>query len=48
MSKPFYEQLILNSPYFVPARYHMLRDDGRAMDFPPSDGRRKCGYLRCS
>src|SRR6266403_2895929 len=45
MSKPFYEQPILNSPYFVPARHHALGDDGRPLDFPPLEGRRKCGYV---
>src|SRR3981081_2160247 len=45
MPKPFYEQPILNSPYFVPSRHHALGDDGRPLDFPPSDGRRKCGYV---
>src|SRR5437868_4184566 len=45
MSKPFYEQPILNSPYFVPSRHHALGHDGRPLDFPPSDGRRKCGYV---
>jgi type III restriction enzyme len=34
MSKPFYEQQILNSPYFVPYRHHSLAEDGRPLDFP--------------
>src|ERR1700694_1219674 len=45
MSKPFYDQPILNSPYFVPSRHHPLADDGRPLDLPPSEGRRKCGYV---
>jgi len=45
MSKPFYDQPILNSPYFVPSRHHALADDGRPLDLPPSEGRRKCGYV---
>jgi type III restriction enzyme len=45
MTKPFYEQPILNSPYIVPSRHHALAEDGRPLDFPPLEGRRKCGYV---
>lgn len=45
MSKLFYEQPILNSPYLVPSRHHGLGDDGRPLDLPPLEGRRKCGYV---
>jgi type III restriction enzyme len=45
MSKPFYEQPVLNSPYYVPTRYHALGPDGQPLDHPPIDGRRRCGYV---
>ncbi len=45
MSKPFYDQPVLNSPYRVPARHHALGPDGQPLDQPPIDGRRRCGYV---
>ena len=43
--KPFYEQPILNSPYFPPTRHHALGDDGRPLEHPPITGRRKSRYM---
>jgi type III restriction enzyme len=34
MSKPFYEQPVLNSPYYVPTRHHALGPDGQPLDDP--------------
>lgn len=45
MSKPFYEQPVLNSPYYVPTRHHALGSDGQPLDHPPIEGRRQCGYV---
>ncbi|MDQ2079050.1 DEAD/DEAH box helicase family protein [Xanthobacteraceae bacterium Astr-EGSB] len=45
MSKPFYEQPVLNSPYHVPSRHHALDAEGRPLDQPPLEGRRRCGYV---
>lgn len=45
MSKPFYEQPVLNSPYHIPSRHHALGDGGQPLDHPPIDGRRRCGYV---
>ena len=45
MSKPFYEQPVLNSPYYVPTRHHALGPDGQPLDHPPIEGRRQCGYV---
>ena len=45
MSKPFYEEPILNSPYFVPTRHHALAEDGHPLDHPPIEGRRRCSYV---
>jgi hypothetical protein len=45
LSKPFYEQPVLNSPYLVPTRHHALDKDGRPLDQPPIEGRRRCGYV---
>jgi type III restriction enzyme len=45
MSKPFYEQPVLNSPYHMPRRHHALGTDGQPLEHPPFDGRRRCGYV---
>jgi type III restriction enzyme len=45
MSKPFYEQPVLNSPYHIPMRHHALGPDGQPLDHPPIEGRRQCGYV---
>src|SRR5215467_118380 len=45
MAKPFYEEPILNSPYLPPTRHHALGEDGRPLDHPPIEGRRRCGYV---
>jgi type III restriction enzyme len=45
MSKPFYEQPVLNSPYYLPTRHHALGPEGRPLDHPPIEGRRACGYV---
>lgn len=43
--KPFYEQPILNSPYFPPTRHHALGDDGQPLEHAPIAGRRKSRYM---
>jgi type III restriction enzyme len=43
--KPFYEQPILNSPYFAPTRHHALAEDGTPLEHPPVEGRRKSRYM---
>ena len=43
--KPFYEQPILNSPYFAPTQHHALGDDGRPLEHPPIGGRRRSRYM---
>jgi type III restriction enzyme len=45
MAKPFYEQPILNSPYFPPTRHHSLGEDGQPLDQPPIHGRRESKYV---
>jgi type III restriction enzyme len=45
MTKPFYEQPILNSPYLPPTRHHALGEDGHPLDLPPVEGRRRCSYV---
>ncbi len=45
MSKPFYEQPVLNSAYHVPTRHHALSSDGEPLDLPPIPERRRCGYV---
>lgn len=45
MTKSFFEQPILNSPYDVPTRYHPLDGDGQPLDQPPVNGRRKSELL---
>jgi type III restriction enzyme len=45
MTKPFFEDPILNSPYLPPSRHHALADDGKPLDHPPIEGRRRCGYV---
>ena len=41
MAETFFEQPILNSPYETPTRHHALGSDGRPLDEPPQDGRRR-------
>lgn len=41
MAQTFFEQPILNSPYEPPTRHHALGSDGRPLDQPPVDGRRR-------
>jgi hypothetical protein len=36
MSKPFYEQPVLNAPYYVPTRHHALGPDGQPLNHPSS------------
>jgi len=43
--KPFYEQPILNSPYFPPTRHHALGEDGRPLEHAPISGRRRSRYM---
>jgi type III restriction enzyme len=43
--KPFYQQPILNSPYYPPTRHHALGDDGRPLDEQPRLGRRSSRYM---
>lgn len=45
MSKPFYQQPVLNSPYYVPTRHPALGPDGQPLDHPPIEGRLQCGYV---
>jgi type III restriction enzyme len=41
MTSRFFEQPILNSPYSIPTRHHVLDKDGQPVDAPPADGRRR-------
>ena len=41
MTKTFYEQPILNSPYEEPKWHHALDEDGQPTDNPPIKGRRR-------
>lgn len=45
MTKPFYAEPILNSPYLVPTRHHALGEDGQPLDHPAIQGRRPSKYL---
>jgi type III restriction enzyme len=45
MTKPFYAEPILNSPYFAPTRHHALGDDGRPLEHPPIEGRRRSAHV---
>jgi len=45
MTKPFYAEPILNSPYEVPTRHHALSDSGEPLNQPPIEGRRRSKYV---
>lgn len=45
MTKPFYAEPILNSPYEAPTRHHALSASGEPLDLPPIDGRRRSEYI---
>jgi type III restriction enzyme len=45
MTKPFYAEPILNSPYEVPVRHHALSESGEPLDHPPIEGRRRSKYI---
>ena len=45
MTKPFYAEPILDSPYEVPTRHHALSDSGEPLDHPPIEGRRRSKYV---
>lgn len=45
MTKPFYAEPILNSPYEVPTRHHALSESGEPLDHPPIEGRRRSKYI---
>lgn len=45
MTKPFYAEPILNSPYEVPTRHHALSENGEPLDHPPIEGRRRSEYI---
>jgi len=45
MTKPFYADPILNSPYFKPTRHHALDANGKPQDVPPVAGRRRSEYI---
>ena len=45
MTKPFFEQPILNSPYSVPTRHHALDDEGQPLALPPVEGRRRSSLI---
>ena len=43
--KPFYEQPILNSPYYHATRYHALGDDDHPLEHELFEGRRRSRYM---
>jgi type III restriction enzyme len=45
MTKPFYAEPILNSPYAAPTRHHALSPSGEPLDLPPIEGRRRSEYI---
>ncbi|MBB4124647.1 hypothetical protein GGR30_004607 [Martelella radicis] len=45
MTKPFYAEPILNSPYECPSRHHALSASGEPLDLPPLEGRRRSEYI---
>lgn len=45
MTKPFYAEPILNSPYRAPTRHHALSDSGEPLNQPPIEGRRRSKYV---
>ncbi|ESY66202.1 MULTISPECIES: DEAD/DEAH box helicase family protein [Mesorhizobium] len=45
MTKPFYQNPILNSPYLAPTRHHALSEDGQPLENPPIEGRRRSKYV---
>lgn len=45
MTKPFYLNPILNSPYVAPTRHHALSEDGQPLEHPPIEGRRRSKYV---
>jgi type III restriction enzyme len=45
MTKPFYAQPILNSPYFPPSRHHALNENGQPTELDPLSGRRRSKYV---
>ncbi|WP_420963380.1 BPTD_3080 family restriction endonuclease [Brucella sp. IR073] len=45
MTKPFYAEPILNSPYAAPTRHHALSASGEPLDLPPIEGRRRSEYI---
>ena len=45
MTKPFYAEPILNSPYVEPSRHHALSESGEPLDHPPIEGRRRSEYV---
>lgn len=45
MTKPFYAEPILNSPYDVPTRHHALSESGEPLNHPPIEGRRRSKYV---
>lgn len=45
MTKPFYAEPILNSPYEIPTRHHALSAGGEPLDQPPIEGRRRSEYV---
>lgn len=45
MTRSFYEQPILNSPYKEPTLHHALDEEGQPTDNPPIKGRRKSEFI---
>ncbi|MBK5569475.1 BPTD_3080 family restriction endonuclease [Ensifer sp. SSB1] len=45
MTKPFYAEPILNSPYEVPTRHHALSESGEPLNQQPIEGRRRSKYV---
>ncbi|MFN3498301.1 MAG: DEAD/DEAH box helicase family protein, partial [Pannonibacter indicus] len=45
MTKPFYAEPILNSPYEAPTRHHALSASGEPLEHPPIEGRRRSEYI---
>ena len=44
-SKPFYDQPILNSPYYPPTLHHAFDERGQPLDQPPITVRRRSRYV---
>ena len=45
VTKPFFDDPILNSPYGVPTRHHALDAEGQPLDQPPVEQRRRSSLI---